>query len=109
MLKRFHKLRKIIYLLFSYFYKNLISLFSKRVMSPSGHGLRSKSEGESSRSPRWGEREKRENKDIKFLLIYYLVYILLAGCLNVVNNILLSPTQGRTSTFASRDVGVIHR
>ena len=78
-------------------------------MSPSGHGLRSKSEDESSRSPRWGEREKRENKDIKFLLIYYLVYILLAGCLNVVNNILLSPTQGRTSTFASRDVGVIHR
>ena len=37
-------------------------MFSKRVMSPSGHGLRSESEGESLKRARSRERGKRENK-----------------------------------------------
>ena len=39
-----------------------ISFFSKRVVSPSGHGLRSKSEGEPPKRARWASEESERIK-----------------------------------------------
>ena len=81
MLKRLQKLRKIIYFLFSNYF-NLISLFSKRAMSASGHGGRRRRSSERfcPRSSRWGEREKRENKDVKFFGWARIVNKMFKGC-----------------------------